>query len=213
MQVYIYGLSDTEVLEELGQPSDGQVWTLNDYYQFHTWLKPDRIYNLHYFPYVHADQSRFSGDWKAEYNKSGALVKTIERIGGVYYQRRINESRLADTAGGKKYLRCSIATMIYEASTGKDCDCINLRGVALNKSEYRNQAWGILRAIDFVRKAGGKIHVLPLGRETEWRKMMKIVPFNPGAMGDIDLTYWESAARSSNIKLNKEDLEVNCDND
>jgi len=190
MEVVIYGLysHDWQRPEVLELP--GERWVLNDWYQYGTVENPSRIFNLHQHPYINEDAGCFKGDWKAEYNQTGADVMTIEPIDGVARCRVIDTERLVRLAGTRSSLSCSIATMIWQAIL-EHAEAIRIVGVILNTSEHAYQAAGILNAIDGARVRGVKVSMLPLGRLTEIRKRLDhITPMGLSA-SVIDFTYWE----------------------
>lgn len=211
-QVNIFGLGDKEELYQqfcLAGSLVGDVWTLNDWYQFHTWLKPDRVFNLHRYPHINLNIKRFTGDWKEQYNASGALVNTVESISGIERQEVIDEDKLIDFCSGREYLRCSISTMIYLAAMA-GFQSINLYGVRLTLSEYKNQIWGITEAIKKVRAVGIALAVLPSGRESFWDEESEesINYFLGNNACDNNWCYWDSPKTTTRPSLTKKQLEV-----
>lgn len=201
-EVAIYGLTNPDAHKR-----PGDQWVLNDWYQFSR-IQPDRIFNLHNFPYINlTDSNRFIGDWKAEYNQTGADVITIEPIDGVDRCRVIDIERLVDLAGSRSSLSCSIATMIWMA-IDEGYDFIRISGVLLNNSEHSYQATGIIKAIRAAKSRGIKVYMFPLGIFTDICKRLKTIPAMGLLISEIDLTYWEWHKKLQ-LKLTADNLKIN----
>ena len=212
MQVNILGLADDDIIDHAIRTDsmNGEIWTVNDWYQFHRRLrKPNRVFNLHTFPHINLTTSRFLGDWKKEYNESEAEIVTTEKIHGIKNQKLLNQRELIDYCGSKKFLRCSISTMIYVAILEK-VTRIDLYGVQLGMTEYRNHVWGIVQAIDKARAEGIEVNVIPETYETSWRESrFNGVDHFRKTHTDITLCYWETRCPVTNIKLNPDNTEMN----
>jgi len=177
-QVNIVGLAVEELqgvtLAEL--QATGEVWTLNDYYQFYNRVQPDRIYNIHQPPWVGNDPSRYTGDWKAQYNAAaaaGARIYTVVDIPDVLIQYALPTQALTDEFGAD-CMTCQVAVMIYHAILEK-VEQLNIRGVLLSTDEYQYQATGILKAIDTAREYGIAVQCRP---ECKWREKLPTVDWS-----------------------------------
>lgn len=172
-------------MDDFALAHSGEIWTVNDWYLFMTWLKPSQIWNIHRAPYVHPDAGRrFTGDWKARYNKAvrdGAEIVSLERMEGIEGQRLLNTELLLKECEEYR-LGCSISMMICQAALD-GFRRINVIGVRFKEAEYLYQIQTTLFAILFARSKGCSVEVFQNGRESEmlWRNMNKplqtIIPY------------------------------------
>ena len=137
----------------------GELWVMNDWYQFYPWIdEPDRIWNIHPAPHIHPDESRFTGDWKAEYNKTDAVVMIAHEMAGIHNTKMIDKAALLTYP--VEYLGCSISIMILQALI-EGYEEINIIGCQLSNKEYINQALGIKLATAEASTHGAKVNFLP----------------------------------------------------
>ena len=146
------------------------VWVLNDWYQFYRWLKkPKKIFNIHEHPFTHPSPDRFTGDWKAEYNKTGAEVVVFnEGMTGVNNQRMLEWEELEGVFPRKAY-QCSLVCMMAVAML-EGMKEIYIFGFSLSEAEYDRELLPTLAAIKEARRRGVVVHN---PNEEEWNEKAK----------------------------------------
>lgn len=141
----------------------GEVWVINDWYQFQPWItKPSRIYNLHKkADLISIKPGRFLGNWKKIYNKyidNGTQCIMLEHTQGLNKQTIFDKKKYEQLGNDK--CSCSIAIMITTAAI-ENYEEISIIGVMLNKDEYKNQIKGIINAVIFAKEKGVKVNWIP----------------------------------------------------
>ena len=59
------------------QADGAWLWTMNDYYQFYPWLRPDAIFQVHKPEWLPLNtDGRWSGDYREIYNEAGCPIYT-----------------------------------------------------------------------------------------------------------------------------------------
>ncbi len=187
--VQIVGLyrQDLRDFDEESLKSNGEIWTINDWYRSYPWLKnPDRVYNIH--PQESMDdvpQYRFV-NWKKEYKE--AISRGVKIITPFQYDNSLNTElmpieKLEETFPAYM-LQCSISIMMGIAIL-EMCDKIILRGVHLREEEYKYQVDGILRMAEYARERGIEVE---MEHEEDWLKN-RIVAFDWSKVIEL-VPYW-----------------------
>jgi len=152
-------------------PLEGEVWTMNHYYEFYPWLRPSRIIQIH-TDYSELPQAAESYE---AYEKSGAKVFVRQkRLKGLSpaCQRIYPESVIQDWprgyfAGAAHY---ALALAFHEGY-----EEIHLRGIRLlDPGEYDCQLPSLMYGIERCETAGIKVH----SRYMSWWKR-RVEALNP----------------------------------
>jgi len=150
--VHICGLyrADLRGYTQSDLSSNGeQIWTLNDWYQFYPWMMPDRVLNVHYFPHINESEHRFTGDWKAQYNRvvrEGGKISVVEVIKGVCEDgQELLPMELRDKFAMSS-IGCGVSTAINLA-IHLGFKKISLHSIRLRDAEYAHQIQFIQNAL------------------------------------------------------------------
>jgi len=189
--VHICGLFRADI-PELSSLSDGQVWTVNDWYRCYPKMTPDRVFNLHTKEAldeslaVEGREDRFPGDYISEYHmaaESGTQFVLLEQW-GIANEMLYPADRIFDFLNGHKVQFCGITAMILLAVLEK-YEKICLWACPLRDNEYRYQIQGILKAIKIARFKGVEVEC---EYETDWA--VRLTSTEP----DVAKTYDDSIA-------------------
>lgn len=142
----------------------GEVWTLNDYYNFPVeekgtgvlkHVKPTRIYQIHEnIEKVEFKHERMK-NWKERYNESGAEIVTMVDLG--LKNQRIFDLKSGIEQFGKEFFASSFSYMFTDA-INENVDVIELIGIDLEaQEEYLYQLPGTIKNIEKARKSGIKV--------------------------------------------------------
>jgi len=147
-----------------GKVLAAETWTMNDWYQLYPWLtNPARVYQVHeQFDGKHPHSNRFTGDWRNEYEKSGAQIVTLSGL-GFSKERMIDKAALASEFGAG-FFGSSFSYMFAEAIREK-VDKVTMYGVRMqNSGEHERQVPVTLLNIKIARERGIEVDC-PVERE------------------------------------------------
>ncbi|OGV52061.1 MAG: hypothetical protein A2X49_06740 [Lentisphaerae bacterium GWF2_52_8] len=135
----------------------GELWTMNDFYQFYPALRPDRIFNIHKNFAGHPDPMRWQGSWIGQYKRSGAARVYVCK----HFEGLQREFFYPIEAVSKKFDPCfqsSSVTMMLALARLENYRHISLRGFhMLEAGEYKEQLPLLVRALEILKKEGLQI--------------------------------------------------------
>ena len=137
---------------------DGDVATLNDFYNFVPNLKPNKIFQIHkcWNGKNNSEAWRNNLDWKDEYNKTGAKVYVVNLYDGLFNQILFDEEKAYHTWGKCRFQ----STVDYILYTGlfEGYTEIIMHGIKMSHStEYEYQMPSCAYNVRELRRLGVKV--------------------------------------------------------
>ena len=142
----------------------GEVWTLNDWYQFRgpydACRKPQRIYNIHQQMLAEEQEIQERGrfqNWREAYESSGALIICQSDL-GFSNQRMFDMDRAKAILPNQLSWSATLAYMFADA-IAEGFHEIRLERFSLyTEGEYRRQGFGIMMCVDEARRRGLRVN-------------------------------------------------------
>jgi len=165
--VVFLGLVPRHIPRSKIEKPGSEIWTLNDWYLFHPWLKtPGRIYQIH--SEVRETANRAVKWWDNNEAAAARGSKIVTLRDWRFSNQQIRDQERLDAVFGKWFFAFGTFGWMFADAIAENVDRVELHGWELGMGgEYERQRPGMLMCVDAARAAGVDVFCV---MEEEWRR-------------------------------------------